>query len=298
MRIVMSAVLVLILAAAIWVFFAGRGGPAPSKPGSPPTVPQVPPQNTSPPTPSAPPPASPSEQPPSETSRNTPEPHATWDDVEREILEITNQERAAAHLKPVAAEDTLRLTARAQSADMIARHFAQHINPSGESPADRIMKFHRRLIGEAGENIWEASGQTYAANPKLAAVIMDTWMHSPHHRANILNPNYTHLGVGVIIQGNEVRATQNFGQVRAYLNSPLPERLPRGASVDLTLQGAPPAAEMFALSLVTDWKPVFGPLPLSNARFDTKPGIYQLHVYFPDGKGQYTIFDGPRVTIE
>ena len=44
----------------------------------------------------------------------------------------------------------------------------------------------------------------------MARVIVDSWMTSPGHRANILNPHYTYLGVGVSALGKEVRATQNF----------------------------------------------------------------------------------------
>ncbi len=286
----MSAVLVLILATAIWLYSAGRGTPAPSRP----SITRIPPQDQLPP--SSPPPApAPAPAPPSGA---TPEAHIVWTDVERQVLDLTNQERAAAHLNPLAPEDTLRETARAQSADMIARHFFDHVNPSGEDPFDRISKAHRRLVGEPGENLWEGTGQTMVANPKLAAVIVDAWMHSPHHRANILNADYTHLGVGVVIEGEQVRATQNFAHVRAWLNMPLPEHVARGALVDLTSQGAPPAAEMFELSLVKNSKAVLGPLPLSQARFDAKPGIYQLHLFYPEGKGHFAVFDGPRVTVD
>ena len=46
----------------------------------------------------------------------------------------------------------------------------------------------------------------------MARVIVDSWMTSPGHRANLLNPDYTHLGVGVSVLGKDIRATQNFVQ--------------------------------------------------------------------------------------
>ena len=51
-----------------------------------------------------------------------------------------------------------------------------------------------------------ARGQLHPAS----RVIVDSWMTSPGHRANLLNPDYTHLGVGVGVLDQEIRATQNF----------------------------------------------------------------------------------------
>ena len=49
----------------------------------------------------------------------------------------------------------------------------------------------------------------------LAQMIMDGWMNSPGHRKNILSPGYTHLGVGVITNNQEIKATQVFIGVAA-----------------------------------------------------------------------------------
>ena len=43
-----------------------------------------------------------------------------------------------------------------------------------------------------------------------ASSAVSAWMNSPSHRENILNPNYTNLGVGVAVMGQEIRATQVF----------------------------------------------------------------------------------------
>ena len=69
---------------------------------------------------------------------------------------------------------------------------------------------------------WPGPGKTSGAATALiiptasfyARVIVDSWMTSPGHRANLLNPDYTHLGVGVSLLGKEIRATQNFVQRR------------------------------------------------------------------------------------
>jgi uncharacterized protein YkwD len=57
------------------------------------------------------------------------------------------------------------------------------------------------------------SGQNPGDPHRLAGTIMATLMASPGHRQNILDPRYSHLGVGVAARGREVRATQVFGQL-------------------------------------------------------------------------------------
>lgn len=104
-----------------------------------------------------------------------------------EVVERTNRERAGAGLPPLAVDPVLTAAAQAHSADMVARAFYSHTSPEGRQPWDRAAAAGstRRTIGE---NI--ACGQ------RSPAEVVDGWMHSPGHRANILKPDFTHIGVG------------------------------------------------------------------------------------------------------
>jgi uncharacterized protein YkwD len=220
---------------------------------------------------------------------------AEWSEAEKGILQLVNKERATAKLPPLEPEDGLRKCAIAQSTDMLDRGFFDHVNPSGEDPADRVSRIHRRLVGTSGENIWKGTGGFYATHPDLAGVIMDGWMQSPGHRANILRPEFTHLGVGVVIRGGEVRATQSFARVRAYLNAPLPEIVAAGSQIDLSTQGLAPAAEMYCLETFRG-NHLSGaqnqPQPVSGGSMDASPGRYAVRFYFRNQSG-YTLFLGP-----
>ena len=68
---------------------------------------------------------------------------------------------------------------------------------------------YSRTLARTGENIWSGHGFDYSDSKLIARVIVDSWLTSPGHRANLLNPDYTHLGVGVSVLGKEIRATQN-----------------------------------------------------------------------------------------
>ncbi|MDR6978930.1 uncharacterized protein YkwD/stress response protein SCP2 [Streptomyces sp. 3330] len=104
-----------------------------------------------------------------------------------EVVDLANGERARAGLPALAVDPLLTTAAQAHSADMVARAFYSHVSPEGSHPWDRAAAAGstRRTIGE---NI--ACGQ------RSPAEVMDGWMNSPGHRANILKPAFTHIGVG------------------------------------------------------------------------------------------------------
>ncbi|MFE9613939.1 CAP domain-containing protein [Streptomyces sp. NPDC006012] len=104
-----------------------------------------------------------------------------------DVVELTNRERRRARLAPLSPDPLLTAAAQAHSADMVARDFYSHTSPEGSQPWDRAAAAgsRRRTIGE---NI--ACGQ------RSAAEVVTGWMNSPGHRANILKPDFTHIGVG------------------------------------------------------------------------------------------------------
>jgi uncharacterized YkwD family protein len=113
--------------------------------------------------------------------------------IEQQVLTLTNQERAKGGLKPLATDAAVMNTARAKSADMSKNNYFSHTSPTLGSPFDQ-MKAKGIQYKAAAENI--AMGQ------KTAAEVVKGWMESPGHRANIMNGNYTHIGIGYDANGD------------------------------------------------------------------------------------------------
>jgi uncharacterized protein YkwD len=131
------------------------------------------------------------------------QPPATSDQaaVEAEVLSLVNQERAKVGCSPVTANSALTSLAENFSKAMADQNFFDHTDPSGASPWDRAARVGITNLG--GENI--ARGQSDAA------AVMDAWMNSPGHRANILNCDFKTLGVGVHFAAGGPWWTQDFG---------------------------------------------------------------------------------------
>ncbi|MFF1452310.1 CAP domain-containing protein [Streptomyces sp. NPDC058274] len=121
--------------------------------------------------------------------------------AEAEVLRLVNEERAKVGCSAVAANSGLSQLASAFSKDMAARDFFDHTDPSGASPWDRAAKAGITDLG--GENI--ARGQA------TAEAVMEAWMNSPGHRANILNCDFKTLGVGAHFASGGPWWTQDFG---------------------------------------------------------------------------------------
>ncbi|WP_165988711.1 CAP domain-containing protein [Streptomyces sp. YIM 98790] len=118
-----------------------------------------------------------------------------------EVLRLVNEARAEAGCRPLVPDTGLAALARAFSQDMAARNFFSHVDPDGRTPWDRAEAQGIKNLG--GENI--ARGQ------QSAAAVMESWMNSEGHRANILNCDFTTLGVGVHLGPGGPWWTQNFG---------------------------------------------------------------------------------------
>jgi uncharacterized protein YkwD len=123
--------------------------------------------------------------------------HFTCDDpnirpsLEAQMLELINQERAKEGLKPLKADREEMAVARAHSKDMFARGYFAHVNPEGKDPFDR-MKTAKLKFKTAGENL--ALAQTLQ-------IAHTNLMNSPGHRANIMNPQYKRVGIGILDGG-------------------------------------------------------------------------------------------------
>lgn len=120
-------------------------------------------------------------------------------EFEQQVVELTNQERAKNGLSALKVDQELSKVAREKSRDMAAKNYFDHQSPTYGSPFDMMRSFGI-TYQTAGENI--AKGQ------RTPQEVVQAWMNSSGHRANILNANYTHIGVGFVEQGNHW--TQQF----------------------------------------------------------------------------------------
>ena len=118
---------------------------------------------------------------------------------EQQVVDLTNKERAKYGLPPLKVDLALSKVAREKSRDMAVNHYFSHNSPTYGSPFEMMRKFGISYTA-AGENI--AKGQ------RTPQEVVAAWMNSPGHRANILNKNYTHIGVG--FEENGYIWTQQF----------------------------------------------------------------------------------------
>ena len=114
--------------------------------------------------------------------------------IENQVVQLTNQERAKNGLKALTQDWELSRVARYKSVDMRDKNYFSHTSPTYGSPFT-MMKNFGISYRSAAENI--AAGQTTAQE------VVQAWMNSPGHRANILSGNYTHIGVGYAKGGSQ-----------------------------------------------------------------------------------------------
>lgn len=145
-----------------------------------------------PPLPSPPPPPPPPAKPRQAAPARSPGP-------EVDVVARTNAERIRAGCGALRVDGRLAAAARAHSADMVNRHYFEHDSPDGDTPADRT----------AAAGYADYGGENIAYGQRSAAEVVADWMNSPPHRRNILDCEFTTIGVGLDPRG--MYWTQDFG---------------------------------------------------------------------------------------
>ena len=128
---------------------------------------------------------------------------------ERATLCLLNAERRRHGLSPLRREATLDRAARAHAADMREHDFFAHDAPDGSDPHQRIRRAGYRRARVTGENL--AKGEREAG---AASSIVDGWMHSPGHRANILRRGFEEIGIAIAEDGDLQLYVTTFGARR------------------------------------------------------------------------------------
>jgi len=135
--------------------------------------------------------------------------------LEELIFQLTNEARRKNGLPTLEPDEALSEAAQNYSDELLKGNFFSHKNLEGKGPQERLDEEKPARQGYAyrvGENIAAYSRLDYSDIKIMARMVMDGWMTSPGHRQNILNPLYTHFGVGVAVQGDQMRVTQEFAK--------------------------------------------------------------------------------------
>jgi len=150
-----------------------------------------------------------------------------------QLLSDTNAKRAEAGLSQVTLNSTLSAAAAAKAADMFANNYWAHNSPAGKTPWDFIMSAGYRYT-LAGENL--------AKNFQTSDGVVEAWMNSPTHKANIVKSGYKEVGFAVVngvLNGEETTlVVQMFGATNA---SPVAQIPKAEAAAPLPAESSKPA---------------------------------------------------------
>ena len=158
-----------------------------STPNNPSTTPQQKPEST-PSTPSTTPQQKPESTPSKPSTTPEQKPSTDFSSYQQQVLDLVNAERTKRGISALTLDSNLSSVATKKSQDMVNKNYFDHTSPTYGSPFD-MMKQFGISYRTAGENI--AKGQ------KTPQEVVTAWMNSEGHRKNILNPNFTNLGVGI-----------------------------------------------------------------------------------------------------
>lgn len=150
-------------------------------------------------------------------------PAATPEDAEHHLLANLNRDRVAAGLPALLWDDRVAAVARGHSEEMHRTHNVAHISPATGSAADRV-RAAKIKTGVVLENVARAYGVNEAH---------DGLMNSPGHRSNILSPEVTHIGLGVVF-GDEVSGRREMFITQVFTR--VPPRIDRAGAVEAVRQ--------------------------------------------------------------
>jgi uncharacterized protein YkwD len=141
------------------------------------------------------------EQPASATADSQPSPYYDAE-AERWLFDMANRERAKAGLPPLQVDDGLARAAREHGAAMAAQRKLSHQLSGEPNLSHRLAANTKTHLDQAGENVAFAGSVDQA---------QESLMHSPPHRANLLNAGYNVAGFSVVRSGSLLYVTQDFG---------------------------------------------------------------------------------------
>jgi uncharacterized protein YkwD len=142
------------------------------------------------------------------------------DEAERRLLALMNRDRQAAGVSPLLWDDRVTSVSRAHSEDMRKTKIVAHISPTTGSAADRV-----RAAGIKTALVLENVARAYGVGEAHAGL-----MNSPGHRANVLAPQATHVGIGVVL-GDEVSGRREMFLTQVFIR--VPPKVDRAEAIEL-----------------------------------------------------------------
>jgi uncharacterized YkwD family protein len=144
------------------------------------------------PAPTTPAPATPVEKPaaPIENNSTVSSSNLTY---EQKVVELVNVERQKAGLPALKMDSAISNVARAKSKDMAVNNYFAHQSPTYGSAGDMLRQFGIS---------WSAWGENIASGQRTPEIVVNAWMNSSGHRANILSANFSKIGVGYVTNSN------------------------------------------------------------------------------------------------
>jgi uncharacterized protein YkwD len=122
------------------------------------------------------------------------------EDADRRVLQLVNEARSKsrrcgwrrhAAAPPLVASVTLQRVALAHARDLAARGELDHVGRDGSTAAERVTRAGYR---------WRVTGENIASGQPSAEIVVAGWLRSPRHCANIMDPDFTELGVGRAVE--------------------------------------------------------------------------------------------------
>jgi uncharacterized protein YkwD len=135
------------------------------------------------------------------------------EDLERAIHDAINVERARAGVGILAYDEALAEIAAGHSTDMAKENYFAHEDEDGCTSSCRVTAAGYRWRW-VGENLFLLRSSHRYTVEEGAAIIVAGWMGSEGHRKNVLSKNFTHQGLGVVVNGNALYATEVFARPR------------------------------------------------------------------------------------
>lgn len=142
-------------------------------------------------------------EPSTEATTLSPEtkPQSAVSDTAQSIQRLVNSQRAANGLKPLSLDSSLNYAANLKAQDMADKNYFDHTSPTYGTPFQMLQR-----LGIS----YRAAGENIAKGQKTPEAVMNAWMNSSGHRANILNSSYGKLGVGYVVKNGVTYWVQIF----------------------------------------------------------------------------------------
>ena len=223
----------------------------------------------------------------------------TITEFESLIWRFSNIERVKNGLPALLYDDGLASLSRLHSKNMLNLRFFDHKDDKGNYVNERKMLYYPELVvSSIGENLARFYNTDEIFTPEE---IVTGWMNSPLHRENILNDNFTHMGVGVVNHKGFLLATQTFANALVKRTTPLPKKIKHSKKLKLVFEYMSPIEpeKLMASLKVPNGELRFqvaknaftvGSMPAQLNWIDAKH--FYVELYFPCGKGDYELSFG------